>query len=81
MWKNVSNTAEYGGRTRGPKIITPETKATMKEILKDIQDGKFADEWVKENEEGTPLLNSLKEEGKKHQIEKVGERLRQMMKL
>ena len=81
MWKNVSNTAEYGGRTRGPRIITPETKATMKEILKDIQDGKFADEWVKENEEGTPNLNRLRDEGKKHQIEEVGERLRKLMKL
>jgi ketol-acid reductoisomerase len=81
MWKNVSNTAEYGGRTRGPRIITPDTKATMKEILKEIQEGKFADEWVKENEEGTPNLNSLRDEGKKHQIEEVGERLRKLMKL
>ena len=81
MWKNVSNTAEYGGRTRGPRIITPDTKATMKEILKEIQDGKFAEEWVKENDEGAPLLNSLREEGKKHQIEEVGERLRKLMKL
>lgn len=81
MWKNVSNTAEYGGRTRGPGIITPDTKATMKEILKDIQDDKFAEEWVNENKKGTPLLNSLREEGKEHQIEEVGKRLRQMMKL
>jgi ketol-acid reductoisomerase len=81
MWKNVSNTAEYGGRTRGPRIITPDTKATMKEILKDIQDDKFAEEWVNENKKGTPLLNSLREEGKEHQIEEVGKRLRQMMKL
>ena len=81
MWKNVSNTAEYGGRTRGPKIITPAAKATMKDILKDVQDGKFAEEWVNENKEGAPLLNSLREEGKKHQIEEVGERLRRMMKL
>ncbi len=81
MWKNVSNTAEYGGRTRGPEIITPDTKATMKEILKDIQDDKFAEEWVNENKKGTPLLNSLREEGKEHQIEEVGKRLRQMMKL
>jgi len=81
MWKNVSNTAEYGGRTRGPKIITPAVKAAMKDILKDVQDGKFAEEWVNENKEGAPLLNSLREEGKKHQIEEVGERLRRMMKL
>lgn len=81
MWKNVSNTAEYGGRTRGPEIITSDTKATMKEILKDIQDDKFAEEWVNENKKGTPLLNSLREEGKEHQIEEVGKRLRQMMKL
>lgn len=81
MWKNVSNTAEYGGRTRGPKIITPAVKATMKEILKDVQDGKFAEEWVNENKEGAPLLNSLREKGKEHQIEEVGERLRRLMKL
>jgi ketol-acid reductoisomerase len=81
MWKNVSNTAEYGGRTRGPKIITPAVKATMKEILVDIQDGKFAEEWVNENEKGAPLLNSLRESGKEHQIEEVGERLRKLMKL
>ncbi|MEE9474533.1 MAG: ketol-acid reductoisomerase [Candidatus Hydrothermarchaeaceae archaeon] len=81
MWKNVSNTAEYGGRTRGPKIITPAVKATMKEILKDVQDGKFAEEWVNENKEGAPLLNSLREKGKEHQVEEVGERLRRLMKL
>ncbi len=81
MWKNVSNTAEYGGRTRGPKIITPAVKATMKEILKDVQDGKFAEEWVNENKEGAPLLNSLREKGKEHQIEEVGEKLRRLMKL
>ncbi len=81
MWKNVSNTAEYGGRTRGPKIITPDVRAAMKETLKDIQSGKFADEWVSESKEGNPLLNGLREEGKKHPIEEVGERLRRMMKL
>lgn len=81
MWKNVSNTAEYGGRTRGPKIITPDVRAAMKETLKEIQSGKFADEWVSESKEGNPLLNGLREEGKKHPIEEVGERLRRMMKL
>ena len=53
----------------------------MKEILKDVQDGKFAEEWVNENKEGAPLLNSLREKGKEHQIEEVGERLRRLMKL
>lgn len=81
MWKNVSNTAEYGGRTRGPKIITPEVKAAMKESLKEIQDGKFAEEWVNENKKGTPLLNKLRDEGKEHQIEEVGKKLRELMKL
>jgi len=78
MWQNVSNTAEYGGRTRGDRIITKETRATMKEILNDVVSGKFADEWVKEKEAGMPNLKKMREEGKEMPIEKVGAELRKM---
>jgi ketol-acid reductoisomerase len=81
MWRQVSNTAEYGGRTRGPRIIAAGVKERMKATLADIQSGKFAEEWVKENQEGCPNLNKMREEGKKHQIEEVGAKLREMMKL
>jgi len=80
MWQNVSNTAEYGGRTRGSRIINPESKTAMKAILKEITEGRFADEWVNENKSGLENLNKLREEGRKHQIEVVGESLRKMMK-
>jgi ketol-acid reductoisomerase len=81
MWRNVSNTAEYGGRTRGPRIISPEVKKNMKAILRDIQSGAFAKEWVLENQAGAPILNSLRKRGKEHPIEKVGKKLRKMMNL
>ncbi|MFQ6136156.1 MAG: ketol-acid reductoisomerase [Candidatus Hydrothermarchaeales archaeon] len=79
MWRNVSNTAEYGGRTRGKRIITQETRNAMKELLGDIRSGKFAEEWVAESKKGLPNLTRLREEGKGHQIEEVGKRLRGMM--
>jgi len=78
MWKCVSNTAEYGGRTRGERIITKETRKEMKKILKDIQSGKFADEWISECKKGMPNMKKMREEGKKLQIEVVGENLRKM---
>jgi len=81
MWRQVSNTAEYGGRTRGPRIIDAGVKERMKAILGDIQSGSFAEEWVKENKEGCPNLNRMREEAREHQIEEVGARLRKMMKL
>lgn len=81
MWNQVSNTAEYGGRTRGPKIIDSGVKERMKTAIADIQSGKFADEWVKENKDGQPNLKKMREDGKKHQIEEVGAKLREMMKL
>lgn len=78
MWKNVSNTAEYGGRTRGPEIIDGKVKKRMKKLLDDIQSGKFAKEWIKEKEAGLPELNKLRERGANMQIEVVGAQIRKM---
>jgi len=79
MRRRVSNTACYGDLTRGPKIITDKTRKVMKKLLKDIKSGKFAREWIKENEAGRPNFNRLLQEGDNHQIEEVGKRLREMM--
>ncbi len=76
---SVSDTAEYGGMTRGKRLITAETKKEMKNILTEIQDGTFAKEWLDEYNSGQPLMNKLREETKEHQIEKVGAKLREMM--
>jgi ketol-acid reductoisomerase len=76
---SVSDTAEYGGMTRGKKVITDETRQTMREILKEVQDGTFAKEWLAEYSAGQPNMNTLREDNKNHQIEKVGEKLREMM--
>ncbi|MEG8948143.1 ketol-acid reductoisomerase [Rosettibacter firmus] len=76
---SVSDTAEYGGMTRGPKVINADTKKVMKQILEDIQTGKFAEEWINENKNGQPVLKKLREENKNHLIEKVGAQLRSMM--
>lgn len=78
MWDGVSNTAEYGGRTRGGVIIDDRTKKIMKDTLMDIQSGKFAAEWVAEHDAGMPTLTRLREEGRKSQIEAVGRRIRKM---
>ncbi len=78
MWDGVSNTAEYGGRTRGPMVIDDCVKDTMQGILKDIQSGKFAKEWVAEYEKGTPTLNRLRQEAQKSKIEVVGRSIRKM---
>jgi len=80
MWRCVSNTAEYGGRTRGTRIITPETRKEMKKILKEIQTDKFAKEWIKECETGTKNLNRMRQEDAKLKIEVVGAGLRKMFK-
>lgn len=79
MWEVVSNTAEYGGHTRGNRIITPETKQRMKEILKEVEDGRFAREWIKEASENKMhgLLEMRKKEGE-HPIEVVGRKIRAM---
>lgn len=79
MRRRVSNTACYGDLTRGPRIITQKTRKEMKKILKEIKNGKFAKEWIKENEAGRKVFNTLLEDGDKHKIEEVGTRLREMM--
>jgi len=79
MRRRVSNTACYGDLSRGPKIITDKTRKTMKKLLKDIKSGKFAREWIKENEAGRPNFNRLLAEGDNHPIEEVGRKLREMM--
>ncbi|ABL64902.1 ketol-acid reductoisomerase [Chlorobium phaeobacteroides] len=76
---SVSDTAEYGGMTRGPRLITPAVKAEMKKILEEVQDGRFAREFIDECQNGYPNLNRLREENRTHSIEKVGARLREMM--
>ena len=79
MRYSISDTAEYGDLTRGPRIVTDETKAEMRRILDEIQSGKFADEWINESESGRPNYKRLQEEGKNHPIEVVGAQLRAMM--
>jgi ketol-acid reductoisomerase len=79
MRKRVSDTAEYGDLTRGKRIITSQTRKEMKRILQEIQSGKFAKEWIKENEAGRPLFNELRKKDDSHLIEKTGRELRQMM--
>ena len=79
MRYSISNTAEYGDLTRGPIVIDAATKARMKSILKDIQSGDFAREWMKEAASGLPRFKQLREAGKKHPIETVGAQLRSMM--
>lgn len=79
MWYTVSNTAEYGGLTRGPRIITDETKREMKAILKEIQSGQFAREFVSENQAGATTIKAMRRLSQAHEIEEVGSRLRAMM--
>src|SRR4051794_2964613 len=73
MRYSISDTAEYGDVTRGPRIVTDETKAEMKRILAEIKDGRFADEWVNESESGRKRFNELREKGQHHPIERVGQ--------
>jgi ketol-acid reductoisomerase len=79
MRYSISNTAQYGDLTRGPRIITEETRKEMKRILKEIQDGTFAREWILECRANKPVFNALTKKGEEHPIEAVGERLRAMM--
>ena len=79
MRYSISNTAEYGDLTRGPRVITDETKAEMKKILTEIQQGQFAREFILENQAGAATLKAMRRRGREHQIEEVGEKLRSMM--
>jgi ketol-acid reductoisomerase len=79
MRYSISNTAEYGDYTRGPRVITEETKKEMKRILDDIQSGRFARDWVLENAAGQASFKAMRRRHAAHDIEKVGERLRGMM--
>jgi ketol-acid reductoisomerase len=79
MRYSISNTAEYGDLTRGPRIITAETKAEMRRILDEIQTGQFAREFILENQAGAPVLKAKRRLSREHPIEVVGERLRAMM--
>jgi len=79
MRKRVSDTAEYGDLTRGKRIVTEKTRKEMKKILKEIQKGKFAKEWMAENKNGRKKFTKMRKEGENHPIEKVGEKLRGLM--
>jgi ketol-acid reductoisomerase len=76
---SISETAKFGDVTRGPRVINGNVKKSMKSILKEIQSGKFAKEWVKEYQAGLPKYNKLLEDGEKHPIEETGKRLRSLM--
>jgi ketol-acid reductoisomerase len=76
---SISNTAEYGEYISGPRIITSETKVAMKKVLDDIQSGRFARDWVLENQAGAPSFHAMRAKMNAHNIEEVGEKLRAMM--
>ena len=76
---SISETAKYGDITRGPRVVNAKTKAEMKKILKEIQSGKFVKQWVAEYKGGLKNYNALLKAGEKHQIEKTGEYLRNLM--
>jgi len=80
MRYSISNTAEFGDYTRGPRIINDATKAEMKKILREIQTGQFAREWILENKAGAPAFKASRRLERKHPIEQVGQRLRSLMK-
>lgn len=79
MRYSISDTAEYGDLTRGPRIITETTKEEMRKILKEIQEGEFAKEWILENKANRPQFNALRNRDRNHLIEEVGGKLRSMM--
>ncbi len=79
MRYSISDTAEYGDLTRGPRIINQEVKKEMKQILEEIQSGRFAKEWILENQAGRPVMNALRRREAEHHIEEVGAKLRAMM--
>ena len=78
MWQSVSDTAEYGGLSRGDRVIDDHVRASMEELLEEVQDGTFATEWVSENHAGRPSYTQLKHAEENHHIEQVGEPLRDL---
>ena len=79
MRYSISDTAEYGDYTAGARIVTDDTKATMRQLLKEIQSGEFAKKWITENETGCPNFRALRERDRNHPVEVVGSQLRKMM--
>ncbi|MFI4876143.1 MAG: ketol-acid reductoisomerase [Blastopirellula sp. JB062] len=79
MRYSISNTAEFGDYSTGPRIITDETKAEMKRVLTEIQDGTFARDWILENRAGAPRFKAIRRRERDHQVEQVGKRLRKLM--
>ncbi len=79
MRYSISNTAQYGDMTRGPRIVDDRTRAEMKKILSEIRSGEFARDWILENSAGRPVFKALERASAEHPIEKVGKRLRSMM--
>jgi ketol-acid reductoisomerase len=79
MRYSISNTAEYGDMTRGQKVIGPESRAAMKQILADIQSGEFANEWIAENRAGGENFDRMRKEAADHEVESVGKQLRAKM--
>ena len=79
MRHSISDTAEYGDYVTGKRIITDETKAAMKQVLTEIQDGTFAKNWILENQANRPAFNAMRRKGAEHPIEEVGKNLRGMM--
>ncbi len=79
MRYSISDTAQYGDMTRGPRVIDEHVRQTMKEMLQEIQSGQFAKEWILENRAGRPVFRALDQRDRNHVIEKVGRELRAMM--
>ena len=79
MRSSISDTAEFGDLTRGSRIVTEETRTEMRKILREVQNGTFAKEWLQENEVGRPVYNARKRQDQEHLIEEVGAKLRGMM--
>ena len=78
MWANVSNTAEYGGRTRGPKVVDDRTRKNMEALLKDIKSGAFAKDWIEEHKKGMPVLEKARKTAPDSLLERVGRDVRKM---
>ncbi|MFB6096042.1 MAG: ketol-acid reductoisomerase [Haloferacaceae archaeon] len=78
MWNSVSDTAEYGGLTRGPRIVEENARENMEEVLEEVQNGEFAREWISENQTGRPSYTQLRDAEQNHEVEEVGARLRDL---